>query len=97
MQCALRGREDVMQVYVVVRLELQRNPKQAQPPAQLATGGAARINTSEEWIELVDLPPRSYREFERAVIAPICTLLTLATGQRIRPSGVQVSPHADTW
>jgi len=83
--------------YVGVRLQIHRYPFLAQPPAQLATGGAARINTSEEWIELVDLPPRSYREFERAVIAPICTLLTLATGQRIRPSGVQVSPHADTW
>jgi hypothetical protein len=95
--CVVGGHVEPKHPYVGVRLRIHRYPLLSQSSAQLETGGVARINTSEGWIELVDLLPRSYRELERAVIVPVCTLLTLATGQRIRPSDVQVSPHADTW
>jgi hypothetical protein len=63
----------------------------------LKTGGTARIDPAGGWLELVDLPLRSYRELDRTVIRPICTLLALATGERIRPSEVQLSPDPDTW
>src|SRR5664280_301093 len=59
--------------------------------------GSARIETDGGWLELVDLPPRSYDELGSTVIRPICTLLTLATGVRIRPSNVQLSPDSGTW
>jgi hypothetical protein len=80
-----------------VRLRIPRYGSSPHDPVPLETGGTARIDTDGGWVELVDLPPRSYRELERTVIRPICTLLTLATGKRIRPSDVQLSPHPGTW
>jgi hypothetical protein len=49
------------------------------------------------WAEVVGLPARSYRDIERTIIVPICSLLTLATGQRYSPSEIEVSPEEGTW
>jgi Apea-like HEPN len=80
-----------------LRLRIPRYGPRTHDPVPLVAGGTARIDTNGGWLELVDLPPRSYRELERTLIRPICTLLTLATGERIRPSHVQLSPHPGTW
>jgi len=80
-----------------VRLRILRYGLDPHDPVPLKTGGTARIDTQGGWLELVDLPPRSYRELDRTVIRPICTLLALASGERIRPSEVQLSPDPDTW
>lgn len=80
-----------------VRLRIPRYGPRPHDPVPLETGGTARFDTDGGWLELVDLPPRSYRELDRTVIRPICTLLTLATGERIRPSDVQLSPDPGTW
>jgi len=80
-----------------VRLRIPRCGPRPHDPVPLKTGGTARIETDGGWLELVDLPPRSYRELDRTVIRPICTLLALATGERIRPSDVQLSPDPGTW
>ena len=80
-----------------VRLRIPRYGPRSHDPVPLATGGTARFDTDGGWLELVDLPPRSYGELGSTVIRPICTLLTLATGERIRPSDVQLSPVPGTW
>ena len=80
-----------------VRLRIPRYGPCPHDPVPLETGGSARIETDGGWLELVDLPPRSYGELGSTVIRPICTLLTLATGERIRPSDVQLSPDPGTW
>jgi hypothetical protein len=80
-----------------VRLRIPGYAPRPDEPVRLETGGTARINTQGGWLELVDLPPRSYGEFDRTVIRPICTLLILATGERMRPSEVQLSPDLDSW
>lgn len=80
-----------------VRLRIPRYGPCPHDPVPLETGGSARIETDGGWLELVDLPPRSYEELDSTVIRPICTLLTLATGERIRPSDVQLSPDPGTW
>jgi hypothetical protein len=80
-----------------VRLRIPRYGPCPHDPVPLETGGTARFDTDGGWLELVDLPPRSYGELGSNVIRPICTLLTLATGERIRPSDVQLSPDPGTW
>jgi hypothetical protein len=80
-----------------VRLRIPRYGPRPHDPVPLETGGTARFDTDGGWLELVDLPPRSYGELGSTVIRPICTLLTLATGERIRPSDVQLSPDPGTW
>ena len=80
-----------------VRLRIPRYGPRSHDPVPLATGGTARFDTDGGWLELVDLPPRGHRELDRTVIRPVITLLALATGERIRPSDVQLSPDPDTW
>ena len=80
-----------------VRLRIPRYGPHPPDPVALKTGGTARIDAAGGWLELVDLPPRSYRELDRTVIRPICALLVLATGERVRPSDVELSPQPDTW
>lgn len=80
-----------------VRLRIPRYGPRPHDPVALKTGGTARIDAAGGWLELADLPPRSYRELDRTVIRPICALLGLATGERVRPSDVELSPQPDTW
>jgi hypothetical protein len=54
----------------------------------LARGGV--IHLAEGWISVEGLPPSSYPELGRAVVRPLCTLLTLATGQAVRPIAMEV-------
>lgn len=80
-----------------VRVRVPRYGGPAGGPVSMETGGAVEVDGNNRWIQLVDLPPRSYRELDRTVVRPLCTLLTLATGRRMRPSEIEVSPYAGTW
>jgi len=80
-----------------VRLRIPRYGPRPQDSVRLENEGTIRIDEEGGWIEVVDLPPRNYREISRTIIRPICTLLVLATGVRMRPSEIELSPEPETW
>lgn len=80
-----------------VRVRVPRFGASSDGPASIASGGTVEVDGSSGWVVVADIPPRSYRELDRTVVRPVCTLLTLATGQGMRPSDVEVSPEKSTW
>ena len=64
-------------------------------PARMDHGGTVQL--IDGWVTLGDLPAQTWNELGRTVVRPLCTLLTLASGAKVRPLAVEVSRDGGVW
>jgi IS30 family transposase len=52
--------------------------------------------TRSVWLRIIDMPPATWRELDRALVNPLSTLLTLAVDANCPPLHVQVAMDSET-